>query len=87
MKTSHIPISLEKELISKGCERKIHNNREKVIADIQKLPVHESLEKLASHLNLSVEQLIQMSVRECWFADDDWFQEISRDLELYFFEN
>jgi len=85
VKTSHIPISLERELISKGCERKIHNNREKVIADIQKLPVHEALKKLASELELSVEQLIQESVREGWFADDPWYQEINRALESYFF--
>lgn len=85
VKTSHIPISLERELISKGFERKIHENREKVFTDLQSLPIHEALENLASRLELSVKQLIQMSVSEGWFENDFWYQEINRDLESYFF--
>jgi hypothetical protein len=83
VKTSHIPISLEKELVSKGCEKKIRNNRKKFIRDLHDMEIHKSLDTLASELEISVDQLIQMSVREAWFADDPWYQEITRNLASF----
>lgn len=83
VKTSHIPSNLEKELVSKGCEKKIRNNRKKFIRDLHDMEIHKSLDTLASELEISVDQLIQMSVREDWFADDPWYQEITRNLESF----
>ncbi|MDO8871846.1 MAG: hypothetical protein Q7V05_03835 [Methanoregula sp.] len=83
--TSHVPTSLEKELVRKGIE-KIQKNRTKIAADLRIMDPHLALKKLAEILGLSVDQLILHSVQENWFTQENWYKEICIKLESYFSE-
>jgi hypothetical protein len=83
VKTIHIPISLESEILKKGLE-KIRNNRSRITQELQAMPIHDAIQRLAQIMGISKEELICRSIDDDWFKDETWFIHMCKELEDFF---
>jgi len=83
VKTTHLPTSLESELVLKGLDVFRDNIAKKTQENIHDMPIHDALKVLSLHVGLTVEGFIKQSINEEWFIDKPWFTEISRELSSF----
>ncbi len=78
VKATHLPMSLERELVREGLERFRSKIPGGVRRNILDMPVHDALRFLSDRVKLSVEDLIRLSVNEEWFTGEPWLTDIGR---------
>jgi hypothetical protein len=80
VKTAYIPTSLEEQLKIKGIAH-LKEKRATLSKKIQDMDVHEALHELADYSGLSTEEFISLSVKDGWFDDQEWYQQICQNIK------
>jgi hypothetical protein len=80
VKTAYVPTSLEEQLKIEGIAH-LREKRGTLTKKIQGMDAHEALKELAECSGLSTENFIILSVKEGWFADKDWYQQICQNMK------
>jgi hypothetical protein len=80
VKTTHIPTSLESELVLTGLDKLQGHITRKTKERMLSVPIHDALRSLSAHVEMTVEEIIKQSVNDEWFIDKPWFIEINQGL-------
>jgi len=81
IKVIFVPESLEILLVRKTLDKNSHIfSAPEKRSILKRTDIHDAFEKCAKKMGLTRSELINKSVQEMWFGDDDWYKEITRHL-------